>query len=219
MQCWMHQKLKGEIETMKNKTQKNKRNFIKPFKHLIDENGLNSLNYINKNVVVGLTNSGDIQKIPAPYNTWYKVNILQDVRIELLEVKPDYYKFVSGGTIGSFLRNYEWKYDGKNVYTCTAITSKKVIIERVLLNFCKYGYFKIADIDKAAHHMWFRFCALADMLISLPQSDHMAGHKKVGNYDRGQSLRIETVSDFRYVISEIAKAHEILLTKKFSLEF
>lgn len=201
------------------KAQKNKKIFIKPFKHLIDKNGLNSLNYIDKECMVDLLHEGDIERIDADYNTWYKVNILQDVKIELLEVKPDYYKFVSGGTIGSFLRHYEWKYDGKNVYTCTAITSKKVIIERVLLNFCKYGYFKIADIDKAAHHMWFRFCALADMLISLPQSDHLDGHKKVGNYDRGQSLRIETVSDFRYVISEIEKVYAILLSKQFSLEF
>ena len=186
-----------------NKTQKNKKKLIKPFKKMIYEQGENSLVYIPKSNIVELETKDIIKQIKGSDNTWYQINIDLNDGIDMIEMVPDYYKIIDGGETGRFLRHYKWKYDGKNVYCNTIITGRNVRIERVILNYKEFGYFKNINIDEAAHHMWFRFCAIGDMLKSISKDEHLRNHIKIGNYDRGQSLKIESVADFNYFISVI----------------
>lgn len=203
---------------MKDKAKINKETFLKPFKNMLFENGENGLNYISKECIVQLIHDGTITEVHHGNNIIYKVNFIDDIDIELMEMIPDFYKFIEGGKVGEFLRNYLWRYDGKNVYTYGAVDGKKVTLERVILNYVEYGYFKPVHLDDEAHHMWFRFCALNGMLKSLPKTEHRNGHREIGFYDRGQSLRIDTVSDFRYVLSEVVRIKKLLKNKKFSIE-
>lgn len=215
MQGWLRQKWRSIM----NKTQKNKKKLIKPFKKMIYEQGENSLVYIPKSNIVELETKDIIKEIKGYDNTWYQINIDMNEGIDMIEMVPDYYKIVGGGETGQFLRHYKWKYDGKNVYCNTIITGRNVRIERVILNYEKYGYFNNININEAAHHMWFRFCAIGDMLKSIPQDVHLECHHMIGNYDRGQSLKIESVPDFQYFISRIVQFRTVLKNKKFSIEF
>lgn len=201
------------------KTQRNKKKFIKPFRGMITRNGKNGLVYIPKECIVELINEKILVEIQNTKNRWYIVKLRCEAEINLLEVEPDFYKIVSGGKIGRFLQHYQWKYDEKNVYCTSITTGKNVRIERVILNYQRYGYFKYAHTDEAAHHMWFRFCALEGMLKSLPEQAHLAGHSNIGNYDRGQSVKISTVADFQYFISVIEQYRIFLKNKQFSIEF
>ena len=201
------------------KSQKNKREFIKPFAGMINKNGENGLVHISKVCIVELEQNNKIKKLQTPNNNWYKVNYSCSTKINLLEAEPDYYKVVNGGEIGEFLRHYKWCYDGKNVYGCSIIMGKKVMIERVILNYQKYGYFKNAELEKETHHKWFRFCALAGTLKSMDKVVHLQNHQKIGNYDRGQSIEILTASDFDYFISVVDEAYNVLQHKIFSMEF
>lgn len=201
------------------KSQKNKREFIKPFAGMINKNGENGLVHISKACIVELEQNNKIKKLQTPNNNWYKVNYSCSTKINLLEAEPDYYKVVNGGEIGEFLRHYKWCYDGKNVYGCSIIMGKKVMIERIILNYQKYGYFKNAELEKETHHMWFRFCALAGTLKSMDKVVHLQNHQKIGNYNRGQSIEILTASDFDYFISVVDEAYNVLQHKIFSMEF
>jgi len=201
------------------KAAQNKKEFIKPFKNMIKENGENGLVYIPKECILELQKLSRIKKLSTPDNIWYKVNYDCIAKIELLEAEPDYYKIVSGGRIGKFLQHYKWKYDGKNVYCCSMITGKNVKIERAILNYLRYGYLKNADLNDAAHHMWFRFCALAETLKNVSKQVHLDNHRKIGNYDRGQSIEILTVADFDYFISVVDDITNLLQNKIFSIEF
>lgn len=201
------------------KSQKNKREFIKPFAGMINKNGENGLVHISKACIVELEQNNKIKKLQTPNNNWYKVNYSCSTKINLLEAEPDYYKVVNGGGIGKFLRHYKWYYDGKNVYCCSIIKGKKVMIERIILNYQKYGYFKNAELEEETHHMWFRFCALAGTLKSMDKMVHLQNHQEIGNYDRGQSIEILTASDFDYFISVVDEAYNVLQHKIFSMEF
>lgn len=200
-------------------SQKNKKEFLKPFKDMINENGDKGLLFIPKECIVELEQQNKITKLPTTENNWYDVRYDCLTKINMIEVEPDYYKIVSGGKIGQFLHHYKWNYDGKNVYCCSLITGKKVMIERVILNYLKYGYLKNVELDKAAHHMWFRFCALAEALKSMDRVAHLQNHKRIGNYNRGQCVQILTVTDFDYFISVVDETCNLLQHKVFSIEF
>jgi hypothetical protein len=201
------------------KQQINKQLFVQSLKHLFCYGSrYRGLVKIRKENLDSLIEAGLVERVGSRYNSWIRVLIGRNP-IELVKVKPEHYKVVSGGDIGAFLRNYNWKCDEKNVYTCGAVSGKRVMIERVILNFVKYGYFKQADLDKAAHHMWFRFCALACMLKSLDQQVHADGHKEIGYYDRAQVIEIKSITDLQFLVSEIDRVSQILAKKLFSLEF
>lgn len=201
------------------KSQKNKKEFLKPFKDMIKENGKNGLVYIPKDCIVELEQCKKIKQLPTEENNWYAVDYDCSIELNLLEAMPDYYKIVSGGKYGQFLRRFKWRYDGKNVYTCSIVTRKKVMLERVTLNYQKYDYFKEVELDKEAHHMWFRFCALAGTLKSMERAKHIENHNRIGNYDRGQSVEILTTTDFDYFISVVDEIYNLLQNKVFSIEF
>lgn len=201
------------------KAQQNKKNFIKPFKNMIKEGGENSLVHIPKDCIIELEQLSKIKKLPTLENNWYEVNLDCLVKLSLLEAAPDYYKVVSGGKIGQFLQHYKWNYDGKNVYCCSMIAGKNVRIERAILNYLRYGYFRNAHLKDAAHHMWFRFCALVETLKNINTQTHLNNHRKIGNYDRGQSIEILTVADFEYFISVVEEITTLLQNKTFSIEF
>lgn len=204
---------------MMTKSQQNKKEFIKPFKNMIREQGENSLVYIPKECITELQQLSKIKKLPTIENNWYEVNYECFAKLSLLEVAPDYYKVVSGGRIGQFLQHYKWSYDGKNVYNCSIIAGKSVRIERAILNYQKYGYLKNVNINDATHHMWFRFCALVETLKNVSTQDHIDNHREIGNYDRGQSIEILTTTDFDYFISVIDEITILLQNKTFSIEF
>jgi hypothetical protein len=198
--------------------QKNKKKFIEGFKDMICKSQYRGLLKISKEQLGELIKEGLVDPIASKYNNWFRV-LIGTIPMEMVEGKPGHYKVVSGGNIGAFLRHYNWKCDNRNVYTCGAITGKSIKIERVILNYCKYGYFKDADLDKAAHHMWFRMCALAGMLKSLDPQVHADGHKRIGYYDRSQIIEIKSVTDFQFFVSEIDRVSSILAQRQFSLEF
>lgn len=200
-------------------SQKNKKEFLKPFKDMIKENGENGLIYIPKECIIDLIQKGILKNVHSNKNVWYDIELECDIKMSLIKATPDYYKLVSGGNVGHFLQHYEWKYDGKNLYSCSIFTGRTVKIERVILNYDRYGFAKNAELEMDVHHMWFRFCALVGTLKSMSHDDHMEGHHKIGNYDRGQSVQILNVPDFQYFITEVYKAHEILQNRKFSIEF
>lgn len=203
-----------------NKTQKNKKAFIKPFKDMIlDGDSNKGLVKIHKQCIVDLEAQGKVEKIVGKPNLWYEIKLDDEVHLCLVELEPDYYKLVSGGKVGEFLQCFPWKYTGKNVVTSQAISGRYVNIERVVLNFTKYHYFKNADIEQDAHHMWFRFCAVQGTLKSLPEYKHWAGHKKIGNYDRAQIVEIKTDTEFEYFISVVCDKINLLSKKEFSIEF
>ena len=72
---------KGEISMYK--TQKNKKEFIKPFKNMINKDGENSLMYIPKECIIKLQNQGKIVKVPTKENVWYDVNYKSIVKVSL----------------------------------------------------------------------------------------------------------------------------------------
>lgn len=203
-----------------NKTQKNKGEFIKPFKDMIlDGDSNKGLVKIHKQCIVDLEAQGKVRKIVGKPNPWYEIKLADEIPLCLVELVPDYYKLVSGGKVGEFLQCFPWKYTGKNVVTSQAISGRYVNIERVVLNFTKYHYFKNVDIEEDAHHMWFRFCAVQGTLKSLPEYKHWAGHKKIGNYDRAQIVEIKTDAEFEYFVSVVCDKINLLSKKEFSIEF
>lgn len=202
------------------RTQKNKKEFIKPFKDMILKGDSNKgLVKVHKKCIVDLEAQGKIKKIVGKPNTWYEIQLSEEVPLCLVEIVPDYYKLVSGGKVGGFLQCFPWKYTGKNVVTSQAISGRNVNIERVVLNYTKYHYFKYADIEEDAHHMWFRFCAVQGTLKSLPKHKHWTGHKKIGNYDRAQIVEIKSDAEFEYFISVVCDKIAVLSKKTFSIEF
>lgn len=202
------------------RTQKNKKDFLKPFKNMILKDDSNKgLIKVHKKCMADLEAQGKIKIIVGKPNTWYEIFLTEDVHLCLVEILPDYYKLVSGGKVGGFLQCFPWKYTGKNVVTSQAISGRSVNIERVILNYTKYHYFKPADIEEDAHHMWYRFCAVQGTLKSLPKDKHRAGHQKIGNYDRAQIVEIKSDAEFEYFISVVCDKIAVLSNKEFSLEF
>lgn len=150
-------------------------------------------------------------------NNWYSVVSGEKEVFRLVEVKPGYFKVVPGGACGNFLMHYKWRQYGKR--TVAYIGGKDVCIERVIVCQKKHGIYDASLCNKEAHHMWFRFCALHVMLKEVTREEHLAGHKIVGFYDRAQTLIIESVADFQYMVSQILAMEGVVKNRQFSWEY
>lgn len=169
---------------------------------------------INEDVLKTCKN---IQKKTGGRNNWYTVTSGEKEVFRLLEVKDGYFKVVPGGACGNFLMHYKWRHNEKNV--AAYIGRKDVCIERVIVCQIKHGIYDARLCNKEAHHMWFRFCALPMMLKEVTREEHLAGHKIVGFYDRSQTLIIESVADFQYMVSQILAMEGEVKNRLFSWEY
>lgn len=169
---------------------------------------------INKGVLETCKN---IQKKTGGRNKWYTVTSGDKEVFRLLEVEDCQFKVVPGGECGDFLMHYKWRQYGKR--TVAYIGGKDVCIERVIVCQKKHGIYDASLCNKEVHHMWFRCVALYPMLKEVTRKEHTEGHKIVGFYDRAQTLIIESVADFQYMVSQILAMEGLVKNRQFSWEY
>lgn len=211
---------------------RNQADFIKELKPLFD----NTTKYgkgiviIEATLLTFLKDLGLLTKIANTSGTWYEIHIGEiSTQFAFMEVASNRYKIVSCDDITE-LDAFRWKYDKANVYTYIAnnfdeeekedtTNHIKMYLERAVLSIAKYGKVVLKDNDEAAHHMWYRFCAVESMLRSLNKQTHWAGHKITGNYSRAQCVKIETLDEFFKLMEQLIWAFNILQNREFSIEF
>lgn len=100
----------------------------------------------------------------------------------------------------------------------TGCEGKMTCIEKLIMSkVTGQSLTQLMTLD--VHHMWFRFCALPEMIKMMNHDDHVEGHKQIVNYARNQVVFIDSIEDWDEFIEVVMKYREILKEKTFSIEY
>ena len=197
--------------------EKEREQMEKPFKKLIVQNE-KSIMQILDCVISELLKLGIIVLVNNSRNAYYQI---VGTDIALLYLGKNRYKMLSINDV-TYISNFTCCY----CYGKVIVTLPKALgynkyqeeLEVVLTHYKKYGKLRNGiRRHMSPHHKWFRFCCLEEMMITYSYDDHQTLHNALGRYSHNQSILIQDVKTFMYVINETVKMQGILRNHKFSI--
>ena len=202
-----------------------KKEFIKGLSCIIDDSGSGQetgVVKIDKTTLHLLLNNAYLEKMQGMRNTFYIMKMEgTKLRFALFEVAEGCFKVVLESDT-PIIDKHRWYY-----YRRDALMQNKspngrwnlICLERLILDYHKYGAGEIKDSREHVHHMWYRWCAVYGMIRSYDRATHKALHKIAGNFSRSMCIRLCNETNYLLFARELEKEYGCLRTKIFCHDF